>query len=115
MSAKSATSTSLKPEFYTLAAPIKSLDGKSFITLGVGDVFLFEDEPNELYKVVYREEEGELLARFCFNDVRYSIVPGHLSRIIIVDPEQIKRVMKSRAKSVEIKLIGRGSFEFVYE
>jgi len=111
----SATAAPLKPEFYTLAAPVKSVDGTTFITLDVGDVITFEDEPNDLYKVVGKEHTGELNARYCFNDVRYSIVPGYLSRIIIIDPEQIKRVMKSRAKSVEIKLVGRGSFEFVYE
>jgi len=101
-----------KPEFYTLASPIKSGNEKTPITLSVGDVILFEDEPNDLYKIVYREATGELAVRFCWDDGRYTVEPSRpLSRIIITDPEKIKKVMPSRSKTVVIRLVDRCGYE----
>jgi len=47
-----------------------------------GDIIRFKGE-TELYKVVLKEITGQVFARHCFNDARYSIIPGELSREVI--------------------------------
>jgi len=44
-----------------------------------GDIIQFEGE-TDLYQVVYEEITGQVFARRCFDDSRYSIIPGELSR-----------------------------------
>ena len=63
----------------------------------VGDVIRFSDCPDDLYKIVCQEPTGELFARFCWDDVRYSVEPGRLSRIVTTDDD--------------ITLVARGSYE----
>ena len=54
-----------------------------------GDIIQFEGE-TELYKVAYEEITGQVFARHCFDDARYSIIPGELSREVI--KEKVKMV-----------------------
>jgi len=56
-----------------------------------GDIIQFEGE-TELYQVVYEEITGQVFARRCFDDSRYSIIPGELSREVI--KEKVKMIKK---------------------
>jgi uncharacterized protein (DUF1330 family) len=44
-----------------------------------GDIIQFEGE-TDLYQVILEEPTGQVFARRCFNDTRYSIIPSELSR-----------------------------------
>jgi len=96
-----------KPEFYMLAEPVMGPDGKTPITLEVGDAIIFDDAPDELYAIAYEEEPetGILGARFCYDDGRHTMEPSRPhARLLIVDPEKIKKAMKSRGRFVKVKL-----------
>jgi len=94
-----------KPDFHILAEPVMGIDGKTPITLEVGDCIIFDDAPDELYNIVGENEPGVVGARFCYDDGRHSVEPDRPhARYLIIDPEVIKKAMKSRCQFVKVKL-----------
>jgi hypothetical protein len=56
--------------------------------VGLGSVVRFRGSA-DLYKIVY-EIDGIFFARWCWDDYRYSIEPGRLSRqVVIEDIEEV--------------------------
>jgi len=60
------------------------------LNLKVGNVIRFKGS-DDLYKIIYQEETGELLARFCWDDARCSIEPGRLS--VIVNENDVSEIV----------------------